>query len=284
MHALTKAFVVIAAVLAIALSALVIAYAVNTDRIAADYRHAVAAKTAADAAVADANTRNSADMARVTGANQNLTNALADRENKIRTLEQELAILRTEKMRAEAARQSTENQIKELSETSKTQAAIIETFRAENTALRQAELSNRQRALEMDSRIADLESQREVLDQRYRAVMEQFTELKRQTDGAASGATASGAAEQPYTYSGPRINGRIEEVQRDQSGKQYARISVGSNDRVAKNMKFLVIRDNAFLCNLVVTQADMRFSIAVVETLNRDVAVQPGDLIISKAD
>ncbi|GJQ30709.1 MAG: hypothetical protein HBSAPP03_25930 [Phycisphaerae bacterium] len=284
MHALTKAFVVIAAVLAIALSALVIAYAVNTDRIAADYRNALAQKTAADSAAADANTQAAAEKARLTGANQNLTNALADRENKIRDLEQELAILRTEKMRAEAARQATENQIKELGETAKTQAAIIDTYRAENTTLRQNELANRQRALEMDARIADLESQREVLDQRYRAIMEQFTELKRTADAVASGGTAATGGDQPFTYTGPRINGRIEEVQRDQGGRQYARISVGSNDRVAKNMKFLVIRDNAFLCNLVVTQADMRFSIAVVDTLNRDVSVQAGDLIISKAD
>lgn len=284
MHALTKAFIVIAAVLAIALSALVIAYAVNTDRIAADYRKALAAAAAGNAAAADANTRASTDTTRLSGANQNLTNALADRENKIREMEQEMAILRTEKMRAEAARQSTENQIKELGETTKTQATIIDTYRAENTTLRQNELATRQRALEMDSRIADLESQREVLDQRYRAIMEQFTELKRSADAVASGGTATGGVEQPFTYSGPRINGRVEEVQRDSSGKQYARISVGSNDRVARNMKFLVIRDNAFLCNLVVTQADMRFSIAVVETLNRDVSVQAGDVIISKAD
>lgn len=285
MHVLTKAFIVVAAVLSIALSALVIAYAVNTDRIAADYRAANLDATSANARAADANAQAEAVRTRMAADNQNLTTALEERNNSIRRLEQEMATLRTDKMRAEAARQATENQIKELGETTKTQAAIIDSYRGENTTLRTNELANRQRALEMESHVADLESQREVLDQRYRSIMEQFTELKRQSDAAASGvATTGGTADQPFTYSGPRINGRVEEVQRDANGKQYVRINVGTNDRVARNMKFLVVRDNAYLCNLVVTQPDMRFSVGMVDTLNKDVTVQVGDLVVSRAD
>jgi vacuolar-type H+-ATPase subunit I/STV1 len=283
-HVLTKAFIVIAAVLSIGLSALVIAYAVNTDRIAANYRAMEAKVAATEATAAAAISEASQKQTRLAADNQNLTTALAQRNDDMRRLEQELAILRTEKLRAEAARQATENQIKELGETAKTLSAIIEAYRSENSTLRENELAYRQRMLEMEARIADLESQREVLDQRYRAILEQFTELKRQADALASGTSATGTGDQPFVYSGPRINGRIEEVAKDSTGKQFARISVGTNDRVSRNMKFLVVREGQFLCNLVVTQPDMKFSIAVADTLGKEVTLQPGDLVISRAD
>ncbi len=47
MHVLTKVLVVFAAILSVALSALVIAYAVNTDRIAADYGNMLRARQVA---------------------------------------------------------------------------------------------------------------------------------------------------------------------------------------------------------------------------------------------
>ncbi len=283
MHVLTKAFVVLAAVLSIALSALVIAYAVNTDRIAADYRQAKLLADSAQARAADANTQAEAVRTRLSAENRTLTTALEEKDNSIRRLEAEIATLRTDKMRAEAARQATENQIKELGETAKTQASIIENFRAENSTLRQNELAFRQRSLEMESRLVDLESQREVLDQRYRAIMEQFTELKRQAEGGVRTTAAAGMVDQPFTYTGPRISGRVEEV-RMEGGRQFVRISVGTNDRVARNMKFAVIRGESFLCNLVVTQTDMRWSVGLVDTLGKDVQVQVGDLIVSRVD
>ncbi|MDX2131360.1 MAG: hypothetical protein SFY69_04840 [Planctomycetota bacterium] len=284
MHVLTKAFVVLAAVLSIALSALVIAYAVNTDQIATDYRQAKLLADSAQARATDANTQAEAVRTRLSAENRTLSTALEEKDNTIRRMEAEIATLRTDKMRAEAARQATENQIKELGETTKTQAAIIDSYRGENSTLRTNELSYRQRALEMEARLADLESQREVLDQRYRAIMEQFTELKRTAEGGARvGAASAGSIDQPYSYSGPRISGRVEEVQ-NESGNQFARVNVGTNDRVAKNMKFAVIRGDAFLCNLVITQPDMRWSVGRVETLGKDVSVQPGDLIVSRVD
>ncbi|CAG1007395.1 hypothetical protein PHYC_03426 [Phycisphaerales bacterium] len=284
MHVLTKAFIVIAAVLSIALSALVIAYAVNTDRIASEHRATKALADAAQARAADANAQADQIRARLEADKQSLTNKLDEQSNTVRRLEQDLATLRTDKMRAEAARQATENQIKELGETTKTQAAIIESYRSENTTLRQNELVARQRDLDMQARLADLEAQREVLDQRYRSIMEQYTELKRQNEALASGVSAGTSSDQPFTYSGPPINGRVEEVIKDASGRQVVRINVGTNDRVANNMKFAVIRDGSFLCNLVVTKTDMRMSVGVVQTLGKDVTVQVGDLILSKVD
>jgi len=286
-HVLTKAFVVLAAVLAVALSALVIAYAVNTDRIAAGYRAMQQSKDAADARVVDATTQAEAQRTRLQQQIQDLGSKLAEKESEVRRMQAEGATLRTDKMKAEAARQATENQIKELGETSKTQAAIIENYRSENTTLREAELRAKQQLLDMETRIADLESQREVLDQRYKAIMEQFTELKRQADTALAGgvSTALGGVDQPFVFSGPPIVGRVEEVQRDAAtGADLVRLSVGTNDRVQKNMKFLVVRDGQFQANVVVVQADMRWSVARVDSLGRSVSVKAGDIVMSRAD
>ena len=287
MHFLTKVFVVIAAVLCAALSALVVAYAVNTDRIAADYHNVQAQNTATAGAMASLTSQSEArrtnDLARV----QDLENANQALQNQLGTLQAERATLLADKNKAEAARQSIEAKIAELGETAKVQASIIEALRGDNSTLRTNELTFRKQALDMDNRVVDLEAQKEVLEQRYRALSEQLAELKRQSDATLSGAVASaaGLTEQPFEYRGPVIRGSVEEVSTDPASRgQIARISVGSNDRVAKNMKFAVVRNNAFLCNLVVVQADMKWALATVQTLGKDVSVQPGDQIVSRLE
>lgn len=283
MHVLTKAFVVIAALLCAALSTLVIAYAVNTDRIAADYRNAQAANTALAAKNADLASQTNADAANKQAQLQALTNDFAQLQNQLSTLQSERSSLLTERNKSEAARQSIESKIQELSETTKVQSTIIEALRSENTTLRTNELNFRQQALDMDNRLVDLEAQKEVLEQRYRALSEQLAELKHQSDAALSGVAAG--TDQPFEYRGPVIKGTVDEVRPDPATKkQIARISVGTNDKVAKNMKFAVIRNNAFLCNLVVVSADMKWALASVDTVGKDVAVQPGDQIVSRLE
>ena len=65
MHVLTKAFVVLAAILSVALSALVIAYAVNTDRIQADYRARVAQVDQVNAQIATQASQANSEQARL---------------------------------------------------------------------------------------------------------------------------------------------------------------------------------------------------------------------------
>jgi FtsZ-binding cell division protein ZapB len=286
-HVLTKVFVVIAALLAAALSTLVIAYAVNTDRIASDYRNVLAQNTAVNAKIADMSSQAATEKANLAARLQDETNANTQLQGQLTALQSERATLLSEKNKADAARQSIEAKIAELGETVKVQSSIIEALRSENSTLRQNELNFRQQALDMESRMADLESQKEVLDQRFRALSEQLAEMKRQTDATLSGAApaSAGMADQPFEYRGPVIKGTVDEVQKDAATqKMMARINVGTNDRVAKNMKFAVIRNNAFICNLVVEQVDMKWSLAAVNTLGKNVAVQPGDLILSRLE
>jgi hypothetical protein len=278
-HVLTKVLVVFAAILSVALSALVIAYAVNTDRIAADYgnmqRTKLAVETTHAAQLADWNNQKATQAGRI----EQVERELADAKNNATRLDGEAVNLRADLAKEKASRTSIESKIAELGETAKTQAEIIKNYREEVTTLRSNELGYRTRQAELDDRISDLESQREVLEQNYRALQEQIAEAKRTQEKALTGANAG--SDKAFVWTGSPINGRIEEVRRDPSNKKLlAKISVGTNDRVAKNMKFYVVRGSDFLGNLVVTEPDLKWSLGEIVLQTGD--IREGDLICSR--
>lgn len=285
MHVLTKVFVVIAAILSVALSALVIAFAVNTDRIREDYQNVVSAKATIEAQYSAASSISEQERVRLNSAIEQLNRDSASLQANLGTLQNERNSLAAAKARAETERDAITSKIAELGETVKTQAALITSYRTEVTSLRDAELDFRKRALDMDNRVNDLESQREVLEQNFRAIQEQLAEAKRSTSGMPAAGIVSGNAEQSFVYTGPRIQGRVEEVRVDSAtGKTLVRLSVGTNDKAAKNMKFFIVRADEFIANVVVAQPDMKWSVAEVTLANRGATVQVGDLVVSKID
>jgi len=281
-HVLTKVLVVFAAILSVALSALVIAYAVNTDRIASDYGNALRLRLATDQQMTTQAAEFNTKVTRYVGTIEQLNRELAEKQARITDLEGERATVLADKAKAVAQAQEIQNKISDLSETAKTQATIIQNYRDEVTALRGNELKYRTTQAELDDRINDLESQREVLEQNYRALQEQIAEAKRNQEQLLNGGKAGGA-DRPYVSMGPIINGRIEAVQIDPSSKKLiAKINVGTNDKVSKNMQFSVYRGNSFLGSLVVTEPDLKWSVGEVNTLGRPVEVKEGDLITSR--
>ncbi len=266
MHPLTKIFVLVSSVLALLLSALTVSYAVNTDKVLADYRNALARESAAIASSAAGASQSASKEQRLSAQIEQLQRDNASSSAQVRTLEAERATLLTERNKSELARQGIEGKIAELGETASTQATIIDSYRKETTTLRSNELSFRQRSLEMEDRLSDLESQREVLEQNYRALQEELAAIKQTSaqqlagGGAASG--LSSGVDAPVIYTGPMIQGRVEEVMvHPATGRNIVKISVGSNDRVLNGMKFLVVRDGRWAGNLTVQQTDMQWSI-----------------------
>lgn len=293
MHILTKIFVVFAAVLSIFLAALTIAYSANADRIAQSLAGEQAlreqARAALDTQVAQAKTQAVAMQAEI----DKKTSEIAQREAEKNQLQTENARLQSEKNKAETARQSIESKIAELGELAKTQAAMISSYRDEVTTLRNNEIDYRKKSLDLEARLSDLESQREVLQSTVRALQEQLTEAKLAADTTARGGTPGAArgGEAPFVYTGPRIQGKIEKLTRDPNSKSMlAKINVGSNDQIRDNMKLMVVRDNAFVANLIITQTDLKWAIGRVDTLNKlgadgkPVEVREGDVVWSKAE
>ena len=285
MHGLTKVLVALAALLSVFLSALVIAYAVNTDRIQSEYSNAVNKEAAATAN----NAQNSASMSKERADFQaQLQNAANDRvtlESRVKELDLQRVNLLTEKAKAESTRDSIQAKITEQVETIKTMQTLIGSYREEVTQLRKNELASKQQKLEMEDRISDLESQRDVLTQNYRAVQEQLTEAKIAASAAAggsAGATGAGTSNQPIRWQGAPISGKVESVERDAAtGGSLAKISVGTNNGVVKNMLFYVIRDGEFVNSVQVVQTDLKESVAKVLLTNAK-DVQSGDMIVTR--
>jgi len=276
-------FVVLAALLSIVLSAMVIAYAVNTDRILANYTSLQSLSQSQDAKIAELQSKISAGQIGDRAMIQQLNSDLANREQQISDLQRAKAQLETDKNRAESARQSLESKIAELGETAKTQAALIASYTDEIRSLRTSEFASRRASLDMEDRMSDLESQKEVLEQNYRALQEEIAELRRSSELATSGGGSSGNASAPFVFSGSVIFGSVDEVTEDiATGSTLVKLNIGSNDRVAKNMRFGVVRDGAFVGNLVVISTDSKFSIAKFDALNTGKKVAAGDKVQSR--
>ncbi|MFO0831524.1 MAG: hypothetical protein U0637_06735 [Phycisphaerales bacterium] len=280
MHILTKAFMVIATLLSVALSALVIAYAANTDKIRQDYSAVKVRLDTSEAAATAATALRGQQIVRLEQQVADLTGRVSDSNSKLTALQEERATLMRDKAQAVADKTSAESKISEQTEVARTQATLLTNLGDEVRTLRKNELVYKQRQLEMEDRLNDLQAQRDVLDQNYRALQEELAQLKQ---GTSTTVASSGAPSAPFTYSGPVIMGKVESVQRDPgTNRMLAKLSIGSNDRVAKNMLMRIIRDNQFIANVVVTQADLSYSIGAVDTLGKTVEVREGDTVVSR--
>lgn len=281
MHILTKIFVVIATFLSIALSMLVIAYATNVDRVRADYANETARRVTAEATHAAASSQARSEAVRLNDAIQQQQNELAAIRAQLTQLQNERAQLQVAKNKAEADLAAQVAKINQQAEQVKTALELQAKANEELTGLRKSELTLRQRALDAEQAINDLTSQNDVLKQNYRALQEELAMIKRDVNNVNAGVVSSNST--PFEYTGPVISGRVESVERDvASGKTLAKLSVGSNDRIAKNMILRVVRNGEFVANIVIEQTDLSFSIGSVDTLGRPTEVRSGDVIVSR--
>lgn len=280
MHILTKAFMVLATLLSVALSALVIAYAANTDRISRDYNQVKMDLATNQAASAGQTSSSALHITRLDQQIADLLGRNTEMSGKLTQLQDERAQLQREKEVAVADRTTSESKISQFTEMARTTTTLMESYRTEVTTLRKNELTYKQRQLEMEDRLNDLQAQRDVLDQNYRALQEELAALKQGTSLAAG---ASGAPNAPFVYTGPVIRGRVEGVQADAAtNTTLAKLSVGTNDRVAKNMVLRIIRDNQFIANVVVTSADLSYSVGTIDMVGKTIPVREGDTVVSR--
>lgn len=284
MHILTKAFVFLATVLSIVLSALVIGFVMNADRLRSELSDEQAGRLSAESAMAATSSLAGTEKTRLAEQIQTLQGQVSGMQKEVTQLQSERSQLVAEKERAVADRTAIELRISELGELAKTQANLIEQYRTEVSDLRKTEITSKQLKLEAEDTIADLESKAQVLQANLRAVQEELAEFRRTagTGTSVAGSTRTGVSA-PFTYNGPMIVGRVESVTRDpSSGRTLAKLSVGSNDRVQNNMQMKIVRGSSFVANVVVTQTDLTYSLGAVDTLNRPVEVLEGDTVVSR--
>lgn len=276
MHSVTKVLMAFAAVLSIFLSAMVIAYAANTDRILQDFGNAQAAAAAADARYQAGTSQWSTERGTILGERDKLLLLGQQKDQQLAELELERAALRNERAEAQRARDSFKAQVDEFASIIKTNQTIIDRYSQEVSELRRSELAFRTRELETEERLANLLSQVEVQEANLRVAGEQLFALQQQLSSGGTSRVNTGQIE-PF-QSNRQITGKVDNVQADRAtGRTLVQINVGTNNGVSNGMIFRVVRGDQFIANVVVSRADLSFSIAEVNVGSKD--IQVGDEI-----
>ncbi len=287
MHWLTKTLVLIVAVLGMLLSALTVAMSVNADRIVNDFEQERSKKIAAEATQADVTARSAQEQNRLNAQIEQLSRDLAAREAEIRNLSTERASLLADKNKAELERDTIASKIKELGATAQTQAELLKNYSDEVTSLRKNELTFRQRQVEMDDRVSDLESQREVLEQTVRALQEQLADaqlaVQKNMSGGGTATAAAASTGDAFVLGGQIVRGKIQKVEKDNAtGATLVQINLGTADNIKENTKLFVGRAEGFVANVIVIKTDLKWAVGKIDTLGRDVKVQEGDWVVSR--
>lgn len=278
MHILTKFLVIVAAVLAILLSGLSIAYSSNAQRLREsidnEKKQAEAAKALASEATSQAAAERESLQQKIDASQAQLTSV----RQTITQLQGDNATLLADKKRLELESASYQARIDQFIALSEAHAKLDEARAKELEDLRQKQLAYARKEIELGDRINDLSGQLEVSQETGRALQEQLVQARQELDRVKSGgslADASGLKKAPPTF-----RGRITNVTKDQTtGATLVTINAGSSDRLSEKMELNIVRDG-FIAKLVLTRVDLNTAIGTVNFLGRDVQVQVNDLVM----
>ena len=288
MHILTKIFVVLAAVLSLALSALTMMYSVNAETIRTAYEDADLKAKAATTALNNAMQLTEGETAQLRGTINLKNSEIGQLRSRVSELELDNDRLLRDKQRAEQESARALGRIDEFRAAVQTQATVLNQVNAEVSDLRQAELEFQRIRLELEDTIADFQSQVQVLEQTTRAQGEQIAALRQENEQLRSGGTlARGTSSgDPITVPGASVVGEVLGVRTDTvTGRPLVRVSLGSNDRMRENVKLIVYRGGNFVANVVLRNVDLQESIGEV-TLAADGVDGPrsGDKVTTRLD
>jgi len=283
-HFVTKVLVVFATILSVFLSALVISYAVNSDRVASDYTELQARLAALQGGQQAMAIENASNLKKYQEDITREQNEATRAKNSMRELDNRVQLMLSTQRTVQDASEKAQALATQLATTNGTQTTLIDGLRkdADDSRTKQVEIAKRN--AELEKAIADLRRSYDAAENEKKLVREQLAEAKSQLDALRAGGVTLGAAKtnEPFVYSGPTISGKVEELTKDAAtGEMLAKISVGTNDNVRENMKLAIRRDNEFVGNIVVLKTDLKFAICKIDLLGRAVAVQVGDIVQS---
>jgi hypothetical protein len=262
-HVITKILVVAAAVFAVLLAGLTMAFSLNADTIVSDYLGEVRLRDAAVANLSAAQSLHAEERGELQKQLQAQQSELASRDQRIIQLEAEVAQLRTDKRDAEIAAERIANQIGQSLETTRVQAQMIDAYRQEIAKLRDQELVSRSQMIQLEDALNDLESQNEVLQQTARALQEQLKELETAT---ASGVVEDGGLASAGFGTLRTIKGRVVAVRAETgSGETLVEVDVGENDGIEEGMILAAYRGrDTYLANIEIIRTDLQASVGRV--------------------
>lgn len=272
MHGLTKVLVAFAAILAVVLATLTIAYTINADAVTAQNRELQAALQASEASRAKQSSEVEARSANADTAYALLQQRFDALRSQVVELERQAAEARAAQSRAERDLAAARSEAQIAAGTVKTQADLISSVSGDNQTLLDSERRARREVIELTDRRNELESQVASLRETNRLQSEQLALLQRElaeTQGERRGEAGRFAAS-------------VQDVRVDPGSQDtLVSLNIGREERIRPATRLYVIRDNQWIANLDVVDVDVNTSVARVATLASGQTVRRGDRVTS---
>ncbi len=281
MHIVTKFLVILAAILAITLSGMTIAYTSNASAVADALQTKENQLSASKSAVNELTARSGAEKESLIQKNSALENQISTLQAQIASYQTDNARLSTEVSDQKTASALHAAQVDEFTAIAQTYAEVNKAQSGEISDLRTRTLDMARREIELTDRINELEGRLQVAVETNRSLQELNVELRDQLDrggNAISGATANSAegtlrAPQNFTSS-------ITAIRTDESGNVLIQIAAGTNDRLREDMKLMIVR-GGWLANVILERVDENESVGRVNFLGREgVDIRVGDRVL----
>lgn len=286
MHILTKILVVAAAMFSVLLAALTMAYSVNADQIRSSFRDKTALAERASAEQIAQGEQYRQELGRQIMLREQAENDLAAMAETLALLQSNLSSERVERAKAEDEIELGRNEARLAGSTVQAMLKILGAIQGEVRTLRDEQLNFREREMALLDRNNELSAQLAVVEDARRLLAEQVNQLRNEVERLASGSEAGSSRANAGAMSnrpGRVVQARVTEVFKDgATGAMMARIEAGRNDGVREGTELTVHRDNSFLGNFVVIQADLQTALGRIDTLGRSVQVRAGDKVTSE--
>jgi len=274
-HVLTKIFIVLVALLAVAIVPLVAVNATNESTFQKKYKESQAAVTAAEAVL---NTERSAWLA----AQQKLEGDLRSMEARVADLTKQADSKSAEARKAQqelagtkAAQASIASSLEVLAQNGKASNELTETLVAELRTLRTRSMESEKRLVELQEAFDSSQSSLEVADAARRALQEEVKRLADEKDRAVATVAdyvatvgelpkAKAGAVSDRVVANRNVSATVIGVRRE-NGTTLAEINAGARDGVKAGWTMTIGDGSTFVGNLRITEVDVNRSVGVVE-------------------
>ena len=277
MHILTKALLVIVALLAVAIVPLAAVNAYNDSRFELKYRDADAARAASDAALTSERNAKAVMQQKAEDDAKAGAERLASSQKEVDAKSAALRKAESELASMQATQQGILSHLESLDATFKANQLITESLASELRDVRGKAIEAQRRMAELDAALAERTAELEVAEAARRLLEEERKRLEDENLAAKTsidqyiaaygqiGGSRAGAVTQPVADR--NVSATIIDV-RQRDGSTFAEINAGSRDGVQVGWTMMVGDGATYIGNLKITHIDVNRAVGVVELEN----------------
>ena len=282
MHLVTKILIVFAALFAVLLAALAMAFSYNAQTIRDSVMAERAESAAARTALNEAQTAATKEIANAKQASEQANAALNAMRTDYANMQNERSVLQANLKAKELEADKAKNESSAKDARLDTLTKLVAAVTGENAALRTDFVRLSKEGTEKDVALADLQSQVQVATQNVRATQEQMADMITAQNKAATSGTGSRSGTEVTT--GPLITAKVSKTAKAPSGDELAFISVGSAAGVKVGQKMNIVRGGNFVGTLVILTADVNEAVGRISMLGADAKVMADDTVLSRVN